>query len=69
MTEMERPSTGCVLRCAVMLPGHGPAWGFWLPAGSAPWKPNCVARARAAWLRTPTEIIGHSMYVYRIKGR
>jgi hypothetical protein len=26
-----------------------------------------VARARAGWLRTPTEIIGHSMYVYRIK--
>ena len=26
-----------------------------------------VARAPAAWLRTPTEIIGHSMYVYRIK--
>jgi hypothetical protein len=25
-----------------------------------------VARAPAAWLRTPTEIIGHSMYVYRI---
>jgi hypothetical protein len=28
-----------------------------------------VARAQAAWLRTPTEIIGHSMYVYRIKER
>ena len=25
-----------------------------------------VARVPAAWLRTPTEIIGHSMYVYRI---
>ncbi len=25
-----------------------------------------VARAQAAWLRTPTEIIGHAMYVYRI---
>jgi hypothetical protein len=28
-----------------------------------------VARAQAAWLRTPTEIIGHAMYVYRVKGR
>jgi hypothetical protein len=28
-----------------------------------------VARAQAGWLRTPTEIIGHSMYVYRIKGK
>jgi Dolichyl-phosphate-mannose-protein mannosyltransferase len=28
-----------------------------------------VARARAAWLRTPTEIIGHAMYVYRVKDR
>ena len=28
-----------------------------------------VARAPAAWLRTPTAIIGHSMYVYRIKGK
>jgi hypothetical protein len=28
-----------------------------------------VARTPAAWLRTPTEIIGHSMYVYRIGGR
>lgn len=25
-----------------------------------------VARAHAPWLQTPTEIIGHSMYVYRI---
>ncbi|MCX6632439.1 MAG: hypothetical protein NTW28_32950 [Candidatus Solibacter sp.] len=25
-----------------------------------------VARAQAAWLRTPTEIIGHAMYVYRV---
>jgi len=28
-----------------------------------------AARAQAVWLRNPTEIIGHSMYVYRIKGR
>ena len=28
-----------------------------------------AARAQAGWLRTPTEIIGHSMYVYRIKGK
>jgi hypothetical protein len=27
---------------------------------------HLVARAHAAWLRTPTEILGHSMYVYRI---
>ena len=26
-----------------------------------------VARAPAAWLRTPTEIIGHAMYVYRVR--
>ena len=26
-----------------------------------------VARAQAAWLRTPTEIIGHAMYVYRVR--
>ena len=25
-----------------------------------------VARAQAAWLRTPTGIIGHAMYVYRV---
>jgi hypothetical protein len=25
-----------------------------------------VARAQAAWLRTPTEFIGHAMYVYRV---
>ena len=28
-----------------------------------------VARAQAASLRSPTEIIGHSMYVYRVSGR
>ena len=28
-----------------------------------------AARAQAVWLRNPTEIIGHSMYVYRIQGR
>ena len=28
-----------------------------------------VARTPAAWLRTPTEIIGHAMYVYRIAAR
>ena len=27
---------------------------------------HMVARGQAAWLRTPTEIIGHAMYVYRI---
>ena len=27
-----------------------------------------VARAQAAWLRAPAEIIGHSMYVYRVSG-
>ncbi len=26
-----------------------------------------VARARNAWLRTPTEVIGHSLYVYRVR--
>ena len=28
-----------------------------------------VARGQAEWLRTPTEIIGHAMYVYRVQGR
>jgi hypothetical protein len=28
-----------------------------------------VARAQAAWLRRPTGIVGHAMYVYRVKGK
>jgi len=28
-----------------------------------------VARAPVPWLRTPMAIVGHSMYVYRIKGK
>jgi hypothetical protein len=28
-----------------------------------------VARAQPAWLRRPTGIVGHAMYVYRVKGK
>ena len=35
------------------------------PAGISIVSAHFVARGRAAWLRKPTEIIGHAMYVYR----
>jgi hypothetical protein len=28
-----------------------------------------VARAQAAWLRSPTGIVGRAMYVYWVKGQ
>lgn len=39
---------------------RGPAAGIYIVSA------HFVARAQAAWLRTPTEIVGHSMYVYRV---
>jgi hypothetical protein len=36
------------------------------PAGISIVSAHFVARSQAAWLRTPSEIIGHSMYVYRV---
>src|ERR1019366_1625913 len=59
MTEMERPSTGTVLRCAVMLTGHRPAWGFWLPAAAAGIYPDGLAYFNeAACLTTNPGAIG-----------
>jgi Dolichyl-phosphate-mannose-protein mannosyltransferase len=43
--------------------GREPEAGIYLVSA------HFVARAQAAWLRTPSEIIGHAMYVYRISGK